>query len=344
MKVEVGILLVLLMVGCSGGGGDGSKAKPDLNAAASDKGGGGSGGDAELVAPMVASALGLTADDEYLYVLEGAVDSGTLGGIVKVNKATGDTEVLQADVVAFRITSDADHLYYRGLNEINKVSKNGGPPEILVSGIEMDMTDFFTFDLTADETSVFYVGTDNVWSVPVEGGAPQELVSDIDDIGFIAVEDSMLYIAAGITPTRIYSVAKGGGSPTELASDADHHLSQSPGAFGQLSIGASELYFTVEYHNSFGNGSISRIPKSGGVIEDIATGMENPSSVVEFDGEVFWATVGGVLGGDGKVYRGGTELISDGYNYIFCMHVDNDYIWFTAEDDDDAGGLYRVPR
>jgi hypothetical protein len=86
---------------------------------------------------------------------------------------------------------DDDNVYYgNGSGQIFKVSKNGGPPRLLLGDVG-----WFPGDLAVDGTTLYVGAYTKLLSVPLAGGQPAALAVNLSGSSFIAQDATSIYVA-----------------------------------------------------------------------------------------------------------------------------------------------------
>jgi hypothetical protein len=188
----------------------------------------------------------------------------------------------------------------------------GGGPATMLS------PDAWAMQIAVDDTRVY--GSLTLWSVPLGGGSrtPLQQGGQPVESNAIALYGDSVYVAAGpLGVSGVVTLPKTGGMPTVLVEHRAHpgaiavdatgiywseypYLSQGGGIFraaldgsgvtqlasderaSGIAIDADNLYWSND-------GAILTVPKSGGDVTTLATGLAGPAGIVEHGGNVYWA-------------------------------------------------------
>ena len=122
------------------------------------------------------------------------------------------------------------------------------------------------------------LGVSGVVSLPKTGGMPTVLVQHRAHPGAVAVDGTGIYWSEYPYLSQnggIFRAALDGSGVTQLAPDQD--------ATG-IAIDADDVYWSAG-----ATGTILAMPKSGGDVTTLATGLAGPTGIVEQGGNVYWA-------------------------------------------------------
>jgi sugar lactone lactonase YvrE len=217
---------------------------------------------------------------------------------------------------------DDTNLYAAGESgKIVSVAKgdSNAAPAVLVNdeeatGLAVDATYVYWSRLTSGE----------IVRMPKTGGTPEVIASGQVRPWAVAVDDDRVYWAAegnavaGVdTPTggQVASIAKSGGAITVLAPNEQRPTT--------LAIDGDTIYFG---DGPWGddNGAIKRVPKAGGTVQTLASGLDILWTLAVANGYVGWTAESGftqvaIAGGDIVQVPGGVGMgvASDGQRFYY---------------------------
>jgi len=139
-------------------------------------------------------ALGRNRD--HVFVGDGSWD------LLRVSKATGALDVLSAPDGPTDIEADTEWVYWIDGTTVNRIRKEGGAVETIVTGLESGRT------IALDRTHVYFAdsggeGLRDIYRVPKSGGQPSIVLSDVMLPYGIAVDESCLYWNGSLTLGRV---------------------------------------------------------------------------------------------------------------------------------------------
>jgi hypothetical protein len=192
--------------------------------------------------------------------------------------------------VGSSVAVDASHAYVAAFDEIVKLPKTGGAPQVLA-------TASYVSTLTIDDAGVFFtVDTftgSSLRRVGKSGGAVLPLISEgcEDELSLyspmgIAKDVDRVYWATH-TGNHVWSVAATGGTPLGFGFDGEY-----PSA---LAIDDGHVYWTTDPPS--GTGHVRRATKTGDYWVDLAE-AQAPRAIAVDDTGVYWAGAG-----DGTISR-----------------------------------------
>ncbi len=246
------------------------------------------GGERRLLAAepgSMATDRSLVGDGSHLFwmattgeVRRVARTGGPLATIAKVEGVTG------ADL---RMALDADSLYVTTRRSLVRVPKAGGAPAILTE------TQRATQEVAVDDTHVYW------FEERVAPGRPRFLQRISKSGGAVTTLYSQDSISSTVRPaldeTSIYYVAnygnainrqpKAGGNPSRIATSEETEIEH-------LALDGGWVYFATRY-DSLGcggtaYGAIRRVPKGGGKIEELTSGLKTPAALALDGTSVYW--------------------------------------------------------
>ncbi|MBM4360498.1 MAG: hypothetical protein FJ096_20515 [Deltaproteobacteria bacterium] len=142
------------------------------------------------------------------------------------------------------------------------------------------------WDLVAETAFVYYTTYDagEVRRVPAGGGTQKTLVKGLGNPTGIATDSNYVYFAAENAGTISRVVKDGSEAPVVLAT-------------GQISPAHVAVDDKFVYWTNYGktdtDGSVAKMPRSGGNVVVLAAAQNKPLQVVVDDTHVYWTTVGG---------------------------------------------------
>ena len=237
--------------------------------------------------------LGLIAGDMTrsgtdLFVFAGSnTATGLDDNLIKVSLIDGTQTYLATHLpITSRLLSDGTYVFWMdgwaggtsGAGNIKRVSVNGGPVEILASGLSLESSIFASFAL--DGTNVYFgsntgspSGTWSIKRVAKSGGLVTDVVST-NLFSAFTVDGGMLYYednAAG----AIRRIPTSGGAPADIATGVTLGYS-----VGQIVVVGGTVYVSS-------GTDIWSVPTTGGTPTTIATGLGWPQTLT-IDGSAIY--------------------------------------------------------
>jgi hypothetical protein len=174
----------------------------------------------------------LAADESNIYFMTSPGHGGEQ--IAKVSKGGGEPVILASGVYAPNgLASDGVDVYWASYADgaISKVSVNGGT--VATVGHSSLTT---AMDIAMDEKSVYCSCDSDILRFSKTGGAPVKLATQY--LGFIKLEsDEMNLYALSYDRRRLYKISKNGGQPVLLATFERFHL-------GNFAVDKTNIYWT----------------------------------------------------------------------------------------------------
>jgi hypothetical protein len=269
-----------------------------------------------VLAGNLETPLGIFLDNGYLYFSEGGSGAGNFldGRVSRMPLAGGPIEILATNVEgAGEIYVDATDVYVASAGDINVSYANGAIYRLPKAGGALTQVVGLpgAFGLTSDGTTLYASGIDpnagiqkSVISIPKVGGAATTLAS-VGGSYHIAFDAGFVYYS-DYTNGGTFRVPIGGGISTNLynsfnsfgvainatnvfVSDTSQ-LATLPLAGGVstiLATGGDIAYQLIDgqslYFTDFAGanlGSVSKVPVGGGVVQELASGLTTPYSMV----------------------------------------------------------------
>ncbi len=263
-------------------------------------------------------AYALAVDDAYVY-------AATPGGVWRVPRTGGAPVQLGGSGEAVAIAIDGQNAYYTG----NYAQGSGPKPmsgaglfAVPIGGGAATMLspDAWAMQIAVDDANVY--GSLTLWSVPIGGGSKTPLQQGGAPVesNAIALYGDNVYVASGPLGTSgVLTVPKTGGMPTVLVANRAHpgaiavdatgiywsespYLDQSGGIFRAAPDGSGVTQLAPDddanglvidadsvYWSASAVGAIRTVPKDGGNVVTLATGLAGPAGIVEHGGNVYWA-------------------------------------------------------
>lgn len=257
------------------------------------------------------------------------------------NTIVGDLRIAGGDLYAVTATgTGASLLRFVG---------GGGNPQTIVSNADQ------IFDFSVNDTFVFWVDTPSVSGNPVyykpkTGGSTGMLV-EAPELAYVAATSSQLYFSYSDASTYIVRAPLSGGNAVELLT--------APAYVEQILVDGSDYFWTaankiwkgtaqvaknlvgptlvgfdsgyVYFEDGYSNGAFSglyRVPKSGGTVESLATGIASSAAAVD-GADVYWTDRKG-----GTLYKvpvagGAPVTVATGLDSPSRIAVDGQHIFFS---------------
>ncbi|MGA9654616.1 MAG: SUMF1/EgtB/PvdO family nonheme iron enzyme, partial [Polyangia bacterium] len=268
--------------------------QPDAPIGGTDGGSGGMGG----------AGGGLTGSDASM----ASSDSG-IGGTTLVVLASGQG-------YPEGIVVDSTNVYWMAAGDgtVMKVSKSGGAPTTIVSGLSADIGTF-AIDATSIYWNTFNSGT--VMKVPIAGGIPTTLASGQNGPAGITVDATNVYWTNWHDGTVMKVPIVGGGIPTILASGQ--------GQPQRIMVDAVNVYWTTE------GGTVMKVPIICCVTPTtLASGQGDPNGIAIDPTSVYWANYS-TPGSVGSVPIGGgtPTILASGQNSPYFVAVDATSVYWV---------------
>ena len=277
------------------------------------------------------ASLNVVSDGISLYsALSG---TGVAGNIITVATGTGISN----------IAIDYSSVYWTegsgGGGKIVKVSKIGGTPSELVTGLE------YPFGITVDSVNVYWTqrndaaayGPGSVKSVPLSGG----IVTNLATIPNAGPYTDLTVDASNVFWTDYYGsggggvrkVPIGGGSVTQLSSGVS-------GWASPIAQDATDIYWTEMW-----NGSINKVSKNGGAVTTLisdSNGLTGDANSIALDATyVYWTISAGTVNRILKA-GGSPEVLASGLSNPTSIMIDGDSVYWTNYVD--PGTINMMPK
>jgi hypothetical protein len=239
----------------------------------------------EIIASDPNGAIALAVDGDTVFWSNG-------DGLLQ-RRDTNGSQILanEAALTISSIAFDDSRVYYTIDNEVRAVSRAGGTPTTLATGVG------YAFGLVIDGSTLYLLdrGTGildgRVLRVDADGSV-HELINDLDIPTGMAMDADSLYVASvaafppdgGNNEGPLFRIPKNGGDPVILGGNL----------YGPSSVGvdATNVYVAgqVENNPSGPLGSLLRIPKSGGAFSSVITTGEALDLDVTLDDSIAYMT------------------------------------------------------
>jgi hypothetical protein len=190
------------------------------------------------------------------------------------------------------ITIGPNGLYGTGMTfGVVSIGLNGGA---LVSVASEPPASFASYGLAADANNVYWSTFSNpmsIHSAPAVPGdtpaTPTVLATSTGPGGNIAIDAHSVYWVAGGT---VLKVPLGGGATSVLAT------APAPGFMSGIAVDGTSVYWSAAH-------SIMKVSVDGGTPEELASGLDTPSTLALDDTSVYFATVGNPDRKEGAIYK-----------------------------------------
>ena len=231
------------------------------------------------------------------------------------------------------IVIDADRVFWFDYNAslgnsggaIRSVAKTGGAVTVIASGL--GGVNAFTVDGNNVYWTEFNIadGNGTVKQAPKAGGAPITLASDFFPNGIAVDLTTVFYSGGGGASTGTKRVPIGGGAVTNVTLGAGSFAAAS------LALDATFIYGVDLSGGGIPTGKAQRVPKAGGTVEVLATGLENAFGAVLDNGSLYWAEIADP-GKIGKAPRagGGATYLATGLRGPHNVALDDTFAYFDG--------------
>jgi len=273
----------------------------------------------------------ICTDGSFVYWVEGNISNGA---VKKVSVNGGDVTTLASELPEPRaIDVDASYVYWIERNNgsngsLKKIPINGGTVITLVTGLRNAQN-----HMALDADNIYWGdgkagGGGEIKKVSKNGGAVTTLVSNgiLNLKTAIAVDNTYVYFYDD--QNHIKTVPINGGTVTTIGAGT-------PEAYALF---GSDIYW-VEYSN----GTVKKMPKSGGTITTLATGSNSPANLAVDGTSVFWIE----FNNPGKVMKvpvggGASSIVSNEANTI-GVATDNSNVYWAVSVYPYQGKIQKAP-
>lgn len=227
----------------------------------------------------------IAVDSQWVYAVDWGPDN-----IVKVPITGGSpvtVAVANGAVYHRGLSVDNTFVYWADKDGVKRATKDGASTVTLFS-------DRRVHDLAIDVAYVYWtrglIGSGEIRRIDKSGGTVQTLASGLHYPRDIYVDESYIYWAEGTTLKRVPIV--GGVPPTTIYSEAGSQMNS-------VVVSGPFLYWSqTDSSGSIGSGKVRRIPKAGGSMTDIETGLSGPRSINLDSQSVYWGDADGIKRAD----------------------------------------------
>lgn len=308
-----GCAVLVLALGCGGGG-----------ASPVDAGGGGS--------PAGGTGSSSVAGTG------GSIATGGEGGGAGASSAA---IVLAADEDSpTTIAIDATDVYWNTSGAIRRVPKTGGPVTTVyasVPGYELAVDDGYVFWFQGSATAF-----KDLVRAPKGGGGDRTTIATLTESGggLVIDADAVYWIQSDGPNAVLMRLPKAGGvAPTPLVSQL---------AIGGLALGALAVDDGYVYWNRGASGTVQRIAKTGGAVQDVVSGGYAVGTAVPDATDVYYVGYhSGLLPGDVKrapKNGGPSTVLATGLNPVRHLALASDavYVLVSFESPAEPGYVAKV--
>ena len=246
----------------------------------------------------------------------------------------GDAPVVVAKAPsAHGLAVDAANVFVSSLqnDEIGVAPKAGGAYTALATDA------IGPWYIALDAMNVYWasacsVASCGLFSMPKSGGSPMQIAPVVSPFAIALDDMTIFYTHTGQGPEGVASVAKTGGPATELAPNLAHPVG--------LAIDDAYVYWAAE-----DDGTVARVPKSGGAIEVLAMTDVGVWPIAVDAQRVFFATY--ILGGSvatAPKEGGPTTVLLDSVDEPISIALDDQTVFVAIEGMSDDGQIVAVPK
>jgi hypothetical protein len=269
-------------------------------------------------------------DGSSIYVTAHAPGAQPEDALFRAPLGGGPTSVLAATdfgLATLAVTPSALYLAELSAGTLRRVPLPSGAPSPFASG------ESFPLGLVANATHVFWksspVSTDSIRGAPLSGGPPTTLLSGPgSSVGSVVVDDQAAYWVGYFD---------GVVSRQPLDGSAGAALMSGTFIVG-LALDATHLYFT-----DHGAGAVGRVPKAGGPVEIVASGLPGPSGLAVDATHVYWGD-----GLDLTVRRaplaGGPVEVLATHQSAALVRLDATYVYWSASGYGSCASVFRMTK
>ncbi|MFC1610356.1 hypothetical protein ACFL6C_05310 [Myxococcota bacterium] len=205
---------------------------------------------------------------------------------------------------------------------IARIAKSGGSKKILKgSGGGFN-------DLRVDSSHIYWVNTleGTVCRMSRRGGRTLILADDPHNPKRLTLDDDFVYWT---NEQQILRVSKTGGDVLVLATGEG-------GMRGGVAVDKSYVYWSDNFSKT-----INRVPKKGGAVSVVASGLSNPLDLVVDEKSVYWVDIGDALVMMSPVNGGRPQVLAQG-GAPRRIALDQTFVYWT--DSSEQGFIHRIPK
>ena len=179
--------------------------------------------------------------------------------------------------------------------------------------------------IALDSTDVYFAGlyTQSVGHVEKLGGAVDTLATKQISPWFVAVDGAGAYWTNSCSGAGcgVFAWPKAGGAPTQIAT--------SPYADG-IAVDDTAVFWIASNGPAAPTGAVMRMPKAGGPVQQLVTGLEHPWSIALDDAFAYWTDED--AGTVGRVPKGGgpKETVASTSVGVWALAVDDARVYWSV--------------
>ena len=241
----------------------------------------------ETLADHLLKPTTFRASDTYLYWVARASETGSTTSVVQRMPIQGGTVETPTDPATMSgLTLDASFLYFGDddTQAIDRVPLTGGAaqqlaPIAMVPNVDGSVTHPFGIVAYADRL-YFSVSGGLVLRVGKDGTGLSGIALGGSLVIDLVVDNDNLYFRDSDTVFRIPHT--GGATTTMFKAQAGSFINA-------LRLDDAYVYWTVAPSSVAGQGQVQRMPKAGGAVETLATGLDQPTAIAIDSTDVYFA-------------------------------------------------------
>ena len=192
--------------------------------------------------------------------------------------------------------------------------------------------------IAVDDSHLYWTnqgGQGAVMRLDLQGGEEEQVAVSNHPPGGFALDDEAVYWSEYASQGSVWRLAKAdigtAVPPTELASSQATSIS--------AAVDSDYVYWVTP-------GTVRRVPKTGGSVENLANGQSTPFGLVVDLGQVYWTTV---TGGEIKTRNilepdAGALVLAAGQDYPVGLDIDLSNLYWSNSQGDADGGTPKILR
>jgi sugar lactone lactonase YvrE len=253
--------------------------------------------------------------------------------LLTVPKSGGKARTLGRRMTGIALAGRSIFVAYYGTQEkgddlgrpgyIARIAKPGGPKKILKRSNGGGFN-----ALRADASHIYWVNTleGTVCKMSRRGGRTLILADVPPNPTRLTLDENFVYWT---NEQQILRVSKTGGDVLVLATGEG-------GMRGGVAVDNSYVYWSDNYSKT-----INRVPKNGGAVSVVASGLSNPLDLVVDEKSVYWVDIGDALVMMSPVNGGRPQVLAQG-GAPRRIALDQTFVYWA--DSSEQGFVHRIPK